>query len=96
MGVNTGVASSAGEVLILAVGDVQVSARVAIALGQTEVDEVDYVAALSQAHQEVIRLDVPVQSTHKRRLFRYQVVDIVMKELSVDFNHSGIHCVDHF
>ena len=58
--VDGGVAGRACQVLVLAVGDVLVGARVAVLLGQAEVDYVHEVALLGQAHQEVVRLDVAV------------------------------------
>jgi hypothetical protein len=61
MGVDGGVAGSAGEVLVLPVGYVQMGAGVAVLLGQAKVDDVDLVAALGDAHEEVVGLDVTVQ-----------------------------------
>lgn len=55
-----GVAGSAGQVLVFAVGDVLVRARVTIFLSQAEVDDVDQVSLLAQSHQEVVRLHVSV------------------------------------
>ena len=42
------------------VGDVDVGRGVPVLLGQAEVDDVDLVRALAEAHQEVVRLDVAV------------------------------------
>ena len=39
----------------------RVGARVAVLLGEPEVDDVDLVAAFCEAHHEVVRLDVAVQ-----------------------------------
>ena len=55
------VAGGTGEVLALLVGDVLVGLGVAVLLGEAEVDDVDVVAALSGAHQEVVGLDVTVE-----------------------------------
>lgn len=60
MGVDGGVAGGAGEVLVLAVGNVLVCSGVAVLLGQAEVDDVDEVALLSETHQEVVGLHVSV------------------------------------
>jgi len=49
---------------------VLVGARVAELLGQAEVDDVDEVALLGQAHQEVVGLDVAVDE-----VFRVDVFD---------------------
>ena len=54
------VACCAGQVLVLAVGDVLVCAGVAVLLGQAKVDDVHQVALLAQAHQEVVWLHVSV------------------------------------
>ena len=58
--VDGGVASSTGQVLVLSVGDVKVGLRVPVLLGETKVDDVDLVAALADSHQEVVRLNVPM------------------------------------
>jgi len=60
VGVDGGVTSSTGEVLVLTVWDVEVSLWVSVLLGQTKVDNVDLVASLANAHQEVIWLDITV------------------------------------
>ena len=60
VGVNAGVARSACEVFVLAVGDVDVGLRVPVLLGQAKIDDVDLVGPLAQAHEEVVGLDVAV------------------------------------
>ena len=60
MGVDAGVAGGTGQVLILSIRDVEVRLGIAVLLGETEIDHVDLVAALSNAHEEVVRLDVAV------------------------------------
>jgi hypothetical protein len=60
VGVDTGITGSTSQVLVLTVGDVEVSLRVTVLLGQTEIDDVDLVSTLADAHQEVVRLDVAV------------------------------------
>lgn len=60
MGVDRGIAGSAGQVLVFPVGDVLVCAGIAVLLGQAEVNDVHQVALLPQAHEEVVRLHVPV------------------------------------
>jgi hypothetical protein len=54
------VARRAREVLVLALHDVHVSLRVALALREAEVDDVDDVRAAAEPHEEVIGLDVAV------------------------------------
>lgn len=60
MGVDGGVAGGTGEVLVLTVGDVEVSLGVTVFLGETKVDDIDLVAALADAHEEVVGLDITV------------------------------------
>ena len=60
MGIDGGVAGSASQVLVFPVGDVLVGAGVPVLLGQAKVNDVHQVALLPQPHEEVVRLDVPV------------------------------------
>ena len=60
MGVDGGITGSTSQVLVLTVWDVEVSLGVAVLLGQAKVDHVDLVAALADAHEEVVGLDVTV------------------------------------
>lgn len=60
MCVDRGVAGSARQVLVLAVGNVLVCASVTILLSQAKVDDVDQVALFSQSHQKVVRLHISV------------------------------------
>lgn len=50
MSVDGGVAGGTSEVLVLSVGNVEVRLGIAVLLGQTEVDDVDLVATLADAH----------------------------------------------
>ena len=60
MVVDRRVARRPRQVLVLAVHDVHVRLRVAVALGEPEVDDVDDVGSAPQAHEEVVGLDVAV------------------------------------
>lgn len=60
MGVDGGITSGTRQVLVLTVRNVEVSLGVAVLLGQTKINHVDLVSALSDAHQEVVRLDITV------------------------------------
>lgn len=60
MGVDGGVTGGTSQVLVLSVRDVEVSLRVAVLLGETEINHVDLVAALADAHEEIVGLDVAV------------------------------------
>lgn len=60
MCVNGGIAGSAGQVFILPVGNVLMRTSITVLLGQAEVYNIDKVALLAEAHQEVVRFDVSV------------------------------------
>ena len=60
MGVDGGITGCAGQVLVLPVRDVEVGLRVTVLLGQTKIDDIDLVAALADAHEEVVGLDITV------------------------------------
>ncbi len=60
MRVDTGIAGRSGKVLVFTVRDVEVGLGVTVLLCETKVDDVDLVAAFSNAHEEVVRLDVAV------------------------------------
>jgi len=50
MGIDRGIAGSAGEVLVLAVNDVMARVRIAELLGQTEIDQEQLIAVPTNAH----------------------------------------------
>ena len=54
------ITSSAGQVLILPIWDVEVGLGVTVLLGQTEINDIDLVATLANTHEEVVRLDIAV------------------------------------
>jgi hypothetical protein len=58
--VDRGVTGGTGQVLVLAVRDVEVGLRVAVLLRETKVDDVDLVPTLADAHEEVVGLDIAV------------------------------------
>jgi len=58
MGIDRRVAGGAGEVLVLAVQDVMTRVRIAELLGQPEVDQEELIAVPTNAHEEVVRLNV--------------------------------------
>ncbi len=60
MRVDAGITGSACEILVLSVGDVDVGLRVAVLLRQPKVDDVHLVGPLAEAHEEIVRLDIPV------------------------------------
>lgn len=60
MGIDGRVSGCASQVFIFAIRNVKVGFRVAIFLCQTEVNNVDLVATLSDTHEKVVGLDVTV------------------------------------
>lgn len=60
VGIDTGVTSGTGQVLVLTVRNVEVSLGVTVLLGQTKVNNVDLVSTLADAHEEVVGLDIAV------------------------------------
>lgn len=60
MGIDGGITSGTSQVLVLSVGNMEVSLGVSVLLGQTEIDNVDLVTSLANTHQEVVRLDISV------------------------------------
>lgn len=60
MGVDRSITGSTSQVLVLSVWDVEMGLGVTVLLGQTKIDNVDLVATLSDAHEEVVGLDITV------------------------------------
>ena len=60
MCVDRSITGSTGQVLVLSVWDVEVRLWVTVLLGQTEINDIDLVTTLSNAHQEVVWLDITV------------------------------------
>ena len=60
MGVDGRVTSGTSQVLVLSVRNVEVGLGITVLLGETEIDNVDLVATLADAHEEIIRLDITV------------------------------------
>ncbi len=60
MSIYAGVPRRSRQVLVLLVRDVDVSPRVTVLLGQAKVDDVHEITLPTEAHEEVVGLDVPV------------------------------------
>lgn len=65
MGVDGRVPSGTSQVLVLSVRDMEVRLGVSVLLGQTEIDDVDLVASLSNTHEEVVWFDVSVDEVSR-------------------------------
>lgn len=61
MRIDAGVSSSASEVFVFSVGNVEVGAWVTIFLGQSVIDDVHQIPLASQPHQKVVGFDVAVE-----------------------------------
>lgn len=60
MRVDARIPSGTRQVLVLTVGDVEMSLGVTIFLGQAKIDNIDLVSPLANTHEKVIGLDVAV------------------------------------
>ncbi len=60
MRINGCISSRPGQILVFPVRDVLSGAIVPVLLGQSEVDQKQFVAVSTDAHQEVVGLDVPM------------------------------------
>lgn len=58
MGVDTRITSSASQVLVLTVRNVEMRLRVTVFLGQPKINHIYLIPTLANAHQEVVRLDI--------------------------------------
>ena len=58
MGVDAGIAGGTSQILVLSVWDVKVRLGIAVLLGETKINHVDLVAALTNAHEKVVGLNV--------------------------------------
>jgi hypothetical protein len=69
MGIDRSVPSGTSQILVLPVGDVQVSLGVSILLGETEINHIDLIASFSNAHEEIVRLDISVDKVSRVNVF---------------------------
>jgi hypothetical protein len=58
--VDTSISSRTGQVLVLSVWNVKVGFGISVFLGQTKINDIDLIASLSNAHEEVVGLNVSV------------------------------------
>jgi hypothetical protein len=69
VGVDAGVARSAGEILVLAIRNVLKGLGVAVLLGEAKVNHVDLVAALAETHEKIVRFDITMNKVFA--LYKY-------------------------
>lgn len=60
MGINGCIPRSTSQVFVLTVRDVEMSLRVTVLLGKTEINDIDLVTTFTNSHEEVVRLDITV------------------------------------
>jgi len=60
MSANGSVSSRSSQILVFPVENVLMGATITVLLGQAKVDDIHQIAFFAQPHQEVVRLDVPV------------------------------------
>jgi hypothetical protein len=60
MGIDRSITGSTSQVLVLPVWNMEMSLGITVLLGQTKINNIDLVATLSNAHKEVVRLDITV------------------------------------
>jgi len=60
MSIDGSITGSSSQILVLPVWNVEVSLRVTVLLGKSEIDDIDLVTALTNAHEEVVRFDITV------------------------------------
>jgi len=60
MGIDRSITGSTSQVLVLPIWNMEMSLRITVLLGQTKINNIDLVATLSNAHKEVVRLDITV------------------------------------
>ena len=91
MGVDTGIPSGSREILVLSVRDVG-AVLGQVLLGQSEVDDVQLVTAFPPPHQEVVRLEVPVQKVSGVHVF-HSLVNSLPGEHLVHQHQNGLKTV---
>jgi hypothetical protein len=67
--VDRGVSSGTRQILVLSVGDVEVGLGISVLLGETEINHVDLVASLANAHQKVVGFDISVDEVSRVDVF---------------------------
>jgi hypothetical protein len=60
MGINRSITSSSSQVLVLPIWDMEMGLWVTVFLGQTEINNIDLITTLANAHEEVVWLNITV------------------------------------
>jgi len=65
MGIDRSVPSGTSQVLVLPVWNVEMSLGVSVLLGETEINDIDLIASLSDTHEEIVGLDISVNKVSR-------------------------------
>lgn len=60
MSIDRGISCGTGQIFVLSVRNMEVSFWVAIFFRKSEIDHIDLIATLANAHEKVIGFDIPV------------------------------------
>ena len=69
MGIDAGITSGTRQILVLAVWNVEVGLWVTIFLSKSKVDDINLVAPLANAHEEVVRFNITVNEGFRMDVF---------------------------
>ena len=69
MGIDGSITGGSSQVLVLSVWDVEVRLRITVLLRQTEINHVDLISPLADAHKKVVGFDVAVDEGFSMDIF---------------------------
>jgi hypothetical protein len=69
MSIDRSVPSGTSQVLVLPVGDMQVSLGVSVLFSETEINDIDLIASFPNAHEEIVGLDISVDKVSRVNVF---------------------------
>ena len=93
MGVDGHITSRASKILVLPVGNMEMSLLAVELLGETKIDNIELIASFTDAHKGVVRLDVAMNEILRMYVFdsRYLRHDGIRKETpKTDWTHQLI------
>ena len=90
VGVDRHVSGSAGEILVLPVGDMEVSFGVAEFLCEAKINYIDLVSARAKAHQEVVWFDIAMNEVARVDIFDARNLTAVRMRKKTNYE-----CTDH-
>jgi hypothetical protein len=69
MSIDRSVPSGTSQVLVLPVGDMQVSLGVSVLFGETEINDINLIASFPNTHEEIVGLDISVDKVSRVNVF---------------------------